>query len=63
MTWTEIVRQELEQARRELADAEKGLKAGTPAAHSRYQRALYEAERAEQRAHQASRHSTWKLAT
>lgn len=55
MTWSEIVRQELSQARRELADAEEGLKAGTPAAHARYTRALYEAERAEQRADQASR--------
>ncbi|HLK99936.1 MAG TPA: hypothetical protein VK539_05090 [Myxococcaceae bacterium] len=59
MTWTEIVRQELTQARRELAQAEEGLKAGTPASHARYKRALYEAERAEQRAHQASRPSSW----
>jgi len=63
MTWTEMVRQELAQARRELSEAEKGLKAGTPAAYSRYQRALYEAERAEQRAYQASRQSSWSLAT
>ena len=63
MTWTEIVRQELAQARRELARAEEGLKAGTPAAYSRYKRALYEAERAEQRAYQATRHSSWSLAT
>jgi hypothetical protein len=63
MTWTEIVSKELAQARRELAEAEEGLKAGTPAAHFRYKRALYEAERAEQRAHQASRRSTWSFAT
>ena len=64
MTWTEMVRQELAQARRELAAAEEGLKAGTPAAYSRYKRALYEAERAELRAYQASRPSTtWSLAT
>jgi hypothetical protein len=62
MTWNEIVRQELAQARRELAEAEEGLKAGTPAAHSRYTRALHEAERAEQRAHQCSRGSRWRLA-
>jgi hypothetical protein len=63
MTWSEIVRQELAQARRELSAAEEGLKLGTPAAHSRYMRALYEAERAEQRAHQASRRSSWSLGT
>jgi hypothetical protein len=63
MTWSELVRQELTQARRELSEAEEGLKAGTPAAHSRYMRALYEAERAEQRAHQASRGSSWQLGT
>jgi hypothetical protein len=63
MTWSEIVQKELAQARRELAEAEEGLKAGTPAADSRYRRALYEAERAEQRAHQASRGSSWQLST
>ncbi|MDY7228023.1 hypothetical protein [Hyalangium rubrum] len=59
MTWSEIVGNELAQARRELAEAEEGLKAGTPAAHARYTRALFEAERAEQRANQASRRSFW----
>jgi hypothetical protein len=64
MTWSEIVRQELAQARRELSAAEEGLKAGTPAAYARYTRALHEAERAEQRAHQASRgSSSWTLSS
>jgi Domain of unknown function (DUF4398) len=62
MSWTEIAHKELQQARRELAAAEDGLKAGTLAAHGRYSRALHEAEVAEQRANRASRrsqHRTW----
>jgi hypothetical protein len=62
MTWTEAVTKELMQARRELTAAEEGLKVGTPAAYSRYARALHEAELAEQRAECASRESqrrTW----
>ncbi len=62
MTWTEAVTQELMEARRELAAAHEGLKEGTEAAHSRYARALHEAELAEQRAECASRESrrrTW----
>ncbi len=35
MSWMEIVKRELAQARQELAAAEEGLKAGTPAAHGR----------------------------
>ncbi|WP_224372709.1 hypothetical protein [Hyalangium versicolor] len=62
MSWTEIVKQELVQARRELTAAEEGLKDGTPAAHGRYVRAFHEAELAEQRASRASQHAqrhTW----
>lgn len=62
MSWTEIAHKELVQARRELAAAEDGLKAGTLAAHGRYARALHEAEVAEQRANRAShrsQHRTW----
>jgi len=59
MSWQELVQKELVQARRELAAAEEGLKAGTPAAHSRYVRALHEAELAEHRAEHASRRS-WR---
>lgn len=55
MSWQEVVQKELVQARQELAAAEEGLKSGTPAAHSRYLRALHEAELAEHRAEQASR--------
>jgi hypothetical protein len=59
MSWQDLVQQELVQARRELAAAEEDLKSGTPAAHSRYLRALHEAELAEHRAEQASRRS-WR---
>ncbi|WP_224241314.1 hypothetical protein [Hyalangium gracile] len=62
MSWTEIVKKELVQARRELAAAEEGLKAGTPAAHGRYARAVHEAELAERRAELAARDAqrhTW----
>jgi hypothetical protein len=59
MTWNEIVKRELAQARKELAAAEEGLKGGTPAAHSRYTRALHEVEVAEQRAHQVEREPQW----
>lgn len=59
MTWSETVQRELVLARRELRAAEEGLKAGTLAAHSRYMRALHEAERAEQRADQVSRDPRW----
>jgi hypothetical protein len=62
MSWRDIVQKELILARRELAAAEEGLKADTPAAHSRYLRALHEAELAEHRANHASRHpsgSSW----
>lgn len=59
MTWTESMKQELTQARRELLAAEEELKTGTPAAHTRYVRALHEAELAEQRADRASRDPQW----
>jgi hypothetical protein len=62
MTWSEIVKKELAQARKELAAAEEGLKAGTPAAHGRYIRALHEVEVAEQRAHQVEREPRWVFA-
>jgi hypothetical protein len=60
MTWTESVEKERMQARRELEAAEEGLRDGTPAAHTRYVRALHEAELAEQRAEQASRDPRWR---
>ncbi|HVG58529.1 MAG TPA: hypothetical protein VNA24_08235 [Hyalangium sp.] len=59
MTWSETVQRELVMARRELLAAEEGLKDDTLAAHHRYVRALHEAERAEQRADQASRDPRW----
>jgi hypothetical protein len=63
MTWTEIVKQELAQARRELAAAEEDLKSGTTAARTRYARALHEAELAERRASLAMREARGNWAT
>jgi hypothetical protein len=50
MTWTEMTKQRLQEARRELEAAEQGLVSGTEAARARYTRAVREAEIAEQHA-------------
>ena len=67
MSTIELMEQELRAARRELAEAERGLSQGGEAARTRYARALYEAEMAERRAtrlsHQRSwLHESWRLA-
>ncbi|MCE9670337.1 hypothetical protein LY474_21285 [Myxococcus stipitatus] len=67
MTYEERVEQQREEARRELAEAERGLAAGTEAARVRYARALHEADIAEVRAqrHDRERHRhqlSWRLA-
>jgi hypothetical protein len=59
MSTVELMEQELRAARRELADAEKGLKEGTDAARTRYARALHEADLAEHRASRLSRQRSW----
>lgn len=55
MTWLEETKKRLADARRELAEAEKALEAGTEAAHDRYTRALHEVEIAEVHANRAYR--------
>ncbi len=55
MTWLEMTKQRLNEAKRELEAAEQGLAEGTEAARTRYARALYEVERAECQASRASR--------
>lgn len=59
MLTIELMEQELREARRELAEAERGLKAGTEAARTRYARALHEADLAEHRAAHLSRQRSW----
>jgi hypothetical protein len=60
MSTIELMEQELRAARRELAEAEFGLKVGTQAARTRYARALHEADLAEQRAVRLSRQRSWR---
>jgi hypothetical protein len=59
MSTIDLMEQELCAARRELAEAERGLKAGTEAARTRYARALHEADLAEHRAARLSRQRSW----
>jgi hypothetical protein len=59
MSTIELMEQELHAARRELAEAERGLRAGTEAARTRYARALHEADLAEHRAAHLSRQRSW----
>ncbi|HEX8437910.1 hypothetical protein [Archangium sp.] len=59
MSTVELMEQELRAARRELAEAEKGLKEGTEASKTRYARALHEADLAEHRATHLSRQRSW----
>lgn len=55
MTWLDMTKQRLHEARRELEAAEQGLQSGTEVARSRYMKAVHEAEIAEQHATRASR--------
>ena len=55
MTWLEMTKRQLMEARRELEAAEQGLVSGSEAARARYIRAVHEAEIAEQHASRASR--------
>ncbi|MBM7117261.1 hypothetical protein [Archangium primigenium] len=55
MFTNEWMEKELRAARRELADAERGLAANTEAARIRYARALHEADLAEGRAARMAR--------
>jgi hypothetical protein len=59
MSTIDLMEQELRDARRELANAEAGLKDGTEAARTRYARALHEADLAEHRAARLSRQRSW----
>jgi hypothetical protein len=59
MSTIDLMEQELKAARRELAEAERGLKTGTEAARTRYARALHEADLAEHRAARLSRQRSW----
>jgi hypothetical protein len=60
MTWTQLTMDRLQEARAELAAAEEGLSAATPAARARYARALHEADLAERQAIQAERDPNWR---
>jgi hypothetical protein len=60
MTWTQVTMAQLQQARQELAAAEEGLAAGTPASRARYARALHEADLAERQAIHAERDPNWR---
>ncbi|ATB38432.1 hypothetical protein CYFUS_003867 [Cystobacter fuscus] len=67
MLMSDWMEQELRAARRELASAERELRANTEAARTRYARALHEADLAERRAaRQAREHGLpgigWRLA-
>jgi hypothetical protein len=67
-TTIELMEQELRAARRELAEAERGLTENTEAARMRYARAVHEAELAERMAARMSRqrswlNESWRLAT
>ena len=55
MTWLEMTKQRLNEARRELAAAEQGLMNGSEAARARHTKAGHELELAEQHASRASR--------
>ena len=59
MTTIDLMEHELCAARRELANAEAGLKDGTEASRTRYARALHEADLAEHRAARLSRQRSW----
>jgi hypothetical protein len=59
MSTIELIEKELRAARRELAEAERGLKEGTEAGRTRYARALHEADLAEPRAARMSRQRSW----
>lgn len=67
MTYPMNAEQQLQEARRELEAAEKGLVDGSEAARVRYARALHEADLAERRAvrqaRERARHQrSWRLA-
>jgi DNA-binding transcriptional regulator YbjK len=59
MSTIERMEQELRAARRELAEAELGLKENTEAARTRYARAVHEAELAERMVARMSRQRSW----
>jgi hypothetical protein len=68
MSTIDRMEQELREARRELAEAERGLPENTEAARLRYARAVHEAELAERMAARMSRqrswlNESWRLAT
>ena len=68
MSTIDLMEQELREARRELAEAERGLAENTEAARMRYARAVHEAELAERMAARMSRqrswlNESWRLAT
>lgn len=68
MSTIDLMEQELRAARRELAEAERGLMENTEAARMRYARAVHEAELAERMAARMSRqrswlNESWRLAT
>ena len=58
--WTKREQQELHEARRELAAAERELTANTEAARTRYARALHEADLAERRADRQARETRYQ---
>jgi hypothetical protein len=59
MSTIKLMEQELYAARRELAEAERGLHENTEAARTRYARAVHEAELAERMAARMSRQRSW----
>lgn len=59
MSTIKLMEQELLEARRELANAERGLQENTEAARTRYARAVHEAELAERMAARMSRQRSW----
>ncbi|MFL5352429.1 hypothetical protein [Archangium sp.] len=59
MSTIELMEQELREARRELAEAERCLSENTEAARLRYARAVHEAELAERMAARMSRQRSW----
>lgn len=68
MSTIDLMEQELREARRELAEAERCLAENTEAARLRYARAVHEAELAERMAARMSRqrswlNESWRLAT
>ncbi|AEI67618.1 hypothetical protein [Corallococcus macrosporus] len=66
MTYEDRIEQQLLDARRELAQADRDLATGTEAARVRYARALHEADIAERRAQRHAREQwnhqrSWRL--